>query len=184
MKQTIFVEDEQALEKKLCSLKQNRCPGCRRRGTLNRHDKLQGHRPDHATDRHQRGQRAWCSNRGKRGGCGRTVTLIFQWVLPRHSFTAGLLGSLLQGLGRGLSRSQACARLRTHLSEEGALHLLHRFRRRLSAVRSALVRRCPPPPCRHRDPLIQTIQHLQCAFPTASCSVAAFQMAFQRPIMG
>jgi hypothetical protein len=32
-----------------------------------------------------RGQRAFCSDRGQRGGCGRTVSLFLAVMLPRHS---------------------------------------------------------------------------------------------------
>ena len=69
------------------SLKQLRCPGCGAAETLNRHSKLYGNDP-HASDgqaQGQRGQRVWCSNRGQRGGCGRTVSLFLAVMLPRHS---------------------------------------------------------------------------------------------------
>jgi len=52
------------------------------------------------------------------------------------------------------------------------------------AVRSALLARCPPPDSLHSDPLLQTAEHLRCAFPSEKCPVAAYQYVFQSPIMG
>jgi hypothetical protein len=49
-----------------------------------------------------RGQRIFCSNRGQRGGCGRTFSIFFADTLPRHTVSATLLWKLL---GRLLAAS-------------------------------------------------------------------------------
>ena len=100
------------------SLKQLRCPLCGAAETLNRHSKLQGNDPDtNCGGQVQRGQRVWCSNRGRRGGCGRSVSIFLAEVLPRHTVRAPALWSLLdrllagrfaQGGGRGAG-SAFCA---------------------------------------------------------------------------
>lgn len=185
MKRAIrFVRDEQELQQALESLKQTSCPHCRKTGTLNRHDTIHGNDLAEANKQTQRGRRAWCSNRGRRGGCGRTVVIVFVGVLPRHSFTAALLDMLLRGLPDGRSVSQICRSERVALPVESVYHLLQRLRRRLDALRTALCTRCAPPSSRHEDPLRQAAEHLHCAFASAPCAVEAFQYAFQMPIMG
>lgn len=132
-----------------------------------------------------RGQRAWCSPRRKsRPGCATLVTIIFQHVLPRHSFTADLLWGLLGALMAGGSIHAAWLKLRIPLSLQATCQLLHRARDRLGDIRSGLLRITTPPKSRHNEPLVQAAEHLRCAFPQASCPVSAFQLHFQAPILG
>ena len=73
------------LREHLVLLKEFGCPFCGASETLNRHSKLYGNQVDGSQDgRIQRGQRVWCSNRGQRGGCGRSFSLFLAGVLPRH----------------------------------------------------------------------------------------------------
>jgi hypothetical protein len=179
-----FVRNEQDLGRALESLKQTPCPHCGRVGTLNRHDRLKGNDPEAADKQRERGCRAWCSNRGRRGGCGRTVAMLFEDVLPRHSLRAGTVGKVLAGLCGGHSIQAAWEQSGCRFSLQSVYHLLQRFRRRLGAVRTALHSRGPPPASTHRDPLRQSAEHLRGAFPGASCPVAAFQYVMQAPLMG
>lgn len=185
MRQTvIFVRDEQGLAKNLCSLKQWCCPACGRVGCFNRHDKLYGNNPRDATAQVLRGQRAWCSTRRRKGGCGWVLKFLLAGVIPRHTWNVPLLKTVLDKLTGGASIKKAWEALPKSLSLESAYHLLKRFRQQLDAVRSALISRCKPPGSMASDPLLQTIQHLRSAFPETSCPIEAFQMTFQRPIMG
>jgi hypothetical protein len=70
-----------------------------------------GNDPERADGQRRRGQRAFCSNRGRRGGCGRTVAICFAGVLPRHSVTTGLLTRLCAGLLTGSSLKAAAEAL-------------------------------------------------------------------------
>lgn len=166
------------------ALKQTRCAHCGRVGTLNRHDRLKGNDAHRVDKQRVRGRRAWCSNRGRRGGCGRTMAVLLVWVLPRHSVPAGLLNNLLEGLRTGASVQASWRRGRFPFPLETVYHLLQRLRRRLAAVRTALLSRCPPPHTTDRDPLRQTLEHLHCAFPSHPCAIEAFQYTFQLPWMG
>lgn len=105
-------------------------------------------------------------------------------MLPRHSFTATLVGQLLvQWLGRGCIKSAAEA-LRLPFALESVYHLLQRCRRRLDQVRSCLCRRRPPPESSQTDPLLQTFEHWQSLFAGSLCPVSEFQLAFQQPLLG
>ena len=107
------------------SLKQQRCPRCGQAETLNRHSVLRGKDPDQPGGQCLRGQRVFCSNRGRRGGCGRTFSLMLAEVLPRHTFTASLLWKWLAELLAGLSLKAATERLRLPF----ALESMYRLRR-------------------------------------------------------
>ena len=126
-----------------------------------------------------RGQRVWCSRRGLRGGCGRTSALLFDWVLPRRSITGPIIWDILMGLWRGRSIAQAHVEAGRVLSLEAVRAMLRRLRRAQSIIRTHLPG--APPPGEQPDPLTQTAAHLRHAFPSASCPVSAFQLAFQRP---
>jgi hypothetical protein len=184
MKVIQFVRSGQERNQVLRKLKRTRCAHCRRIGTLNRHDRIQGNDPETANKKMLRGRRVWCSNRGRRGGCGRTMRIMFACVLPRHSVKAGMLSGLLEHLGAGASIKGAWERCGLPVQLQSVYHLVQRVRERLPAVRTALLSRGPPPDSLHTDPLRQTAEHLRSAFPQKKCPVAAFQHAFQTPIMG
>ena len=179
-----FVRDEQELEEECRSLKQKSCPHCKRSGTLNRHDALRGNRADHASEKQERGRRMWCSTRAGRGGCGRTVKILFARTLPRHTLTAPMAWTILQGLLDNLPVKAAAEKLRMLLSTDSVYRFLRRLRDRLDALRAALLDRCRPPAIAAADPLLQTAQHLRCAFPLSKSPLEAFQVSFQRPFMG
>lgn len=184
MKVIQFVRNGRERNQILKNLKQTRCAHCRRMGTLNRHDRIQGNDPNAVDKQTLRGRRVWCSNRGRRGGCGRTMRIVFARVLPRHSVNATMLSELLKRLCAGGSIQSAWEQCRLPMHLQSVYHLVQRFRERLAAVRSALLSRCPPPDSVHADPLRQTAEHLRCAFAQSECPVEAFQYAFQTPIMG
>jgi len=165
-------------------LKQRPCPYCGKVGTLNIHDKIYGNKSDDKTDRCLRGQRGWCSNRGKRGGCGKTISFVFSWVLPRHSFTADILDHTLTELSSGSSVKTAHERCRTLLSLQGLYHLIKRFSLRIDALRTKLIEKSKPTVSTLSDPILQTFQHLQTVFSLDPCAISAYQQDFQVPIMG
>jgi hypothetical protein len=179
----VFVKDLQALEKTLCGLKGMACFFCGRRGTLNRHGRIEGNDPQSAAGRLQRGHRVYCSNRGRCCGCGRTFPILLAHVLPRHTFTAFLLWPVLQELLGRISIRAAWKAAGKPLALETTYHLIQRLRRRLSDLRTCLLPLLPPPASDRRDPLLQTLAHLRAAFPACPCPVETFQERLQRPLL-
>jgi hypothetical protein len=151
---------------------------------LNRHSFLYGNDLDECGQQSKRGQRVFCSDRGQRGGCGRTFSIFFAHVLPRHSCTAVRLGQLLVKLLAVGSVKSAVEALGLPLALESIYHLLGRLRRRLDVVRSCLCRRQEAPASSQTDPLLQTVEHLQKVFAQPVCPVSEFQMVFQQPLLG
>ena len=180
----IFVRNEQQMQQTLQNAKQLSCAHCRRVGTLNLHDTLYGNDLDAADKQTMRGRRLWCCKRDNRTGCGRTMTVVFVQVLPRHSFTAVLLNILLTLLCDGYSIQTAWEQAKMPMPLESVYHIMQRFRYRMGQIRSILLKCCGPPTSTSHDPLIQTIEHLLCAFPKEKCAVEAFQYELQTPIMG
>lgn len=166
-------------------LKQLRCPECGAAETLNCHSKLFGNDPN-SPDRQgrvRRGQRVWCSNRGQRGGCGRSFSIFLAEVLPRHTLTGAQVWQLLKRLLSGGSIKAAVEALRLPFALESLYHLLHRLKGRLSQVRSLLCREQKAPASSQTDPLLQTVEHLRKVFPRGACPPSDFQLHFQRPLL-
>ena len=126
----------------------------------------------------------FCSNRGQRSGCGRTFAVFFAHVLPRHSIGTRLWSDLVQTLLSGAAVKTAWENLASVFSLEAAYRLVRRTRARLAFVRPMLCRARSPATSAQSDPLRQTIEHLQLIFPTEPDLAAAFQLRFQRPLLG
>ena len=125
-----------------------------------------------------------CSNRGRRGGCGRTFSLVLADVLPRHTLTASLVWQWLVKVLAGVSLKATAEALRLPFVLETVYRLARKLRGQLDRLRSRLCREQAPPPGAHADPLFQTIAHLQSVFPRSRCAVADFQLHFQLPFLG
>ncbi len=151
---------------------------------MNRHSFLYGNDLDKAGQQAKRGQRVFCSDRGPRDGCGKTFSIFLAEVLPRHSCTAVLLGKLLVKWLAGCSIKSAVESLGLPLALESIYHLLGRLRRRLDGLRPCLCARQEPPASSQKDPLLQTVEHLQRVFSGALCPVSEFQVVFQQPWLG
>jgi len=151
---------------------------------LNRHSFLYGNDPAKTNGQLARGQRVFCSDRGQRGGCGRTFSIFLAEVLPRQTVTATLLGQLLAGLLLKGSIKAAAESLRPSFLLETIYHLLQRLRLRLDVIRCSLCSRQNAPASSQADPLGQTIEHLQAVFAGMVCPVTEFQLSFQQPFLG
>lgn len=145
---------------------------------------LRGNDPAAAAGRIVRGQRAFCSDRGQRGGCGKTLPLFLADVLPRHTFNAARLGALLLQLLGGATVQAAAASLRLPFSLEAVHGIVRRCRRRLELVRSCLSRAQPAPASGQTDPFLQTLEHLRQSFAQDPCALAAYQRHFQGAWLG
>jgi hypothetical protein len=131
----------------------------------------------------QRGQRVWCSNRGQRGGCGRSFCIFLADVLPRHTVTGSELWRLLERLLGGDSIKAAAEALGLPFALETLYPLLHRLKGRLPQVRSLLYREQKAPASSQSDPLLETVEHLRSLFPKSACPATDFQLHFQRPLL-
>ena len=179
-----FCARPSGVERAAFSLKQSSCPHCGCVGTLNRHSHSLGNDPAVADGQIIRGQRVFCSNRGQRGGCGRTFLLCLAEVLPRHTLTASLVWQWLLKLLSGLSIKAAVEKLRLPFALETFYRLRCKLRQRLDGLRTRLYGEPSPPASRHPDPLLQTVEHLQAAFPRNECPPVDFQLHFQHPFLG
>jgi hypothetical protein len=166
------------------SLKQSPCPHCGCFGSLNRHSRSIGNDPLRASGQSVRGQRVFCSNRGRRGGCGRTFSLVLADVLPRHTMTASLLWRWLVEVLAGLSFKAAAEKLRLLFALETVYRLRRGLRQGLDQIRTRLCREQSPPASAHADPLLQTVEHLRRVFSGDGCPPADFQLHFQHPFLG
>lgn len=145
---------------------------------------LRGNDPAVANGQIVRGQRAFCSDRGQRGGCGKTFPLFLAGILPRHTFNATLLWALLHKLLGGATIKAAAETLRLPFSLEAAYAIVRHCRHRLDVVRSFLLRDRPAPASGRTDPLGQTLEHLQQIFSQDACALAAYQRHFQSAWLG
>ena len=166
------------------SLKQSPCPHCGCLGALNCHSRSLGNDVNTAAARTFRGQRVFCSNRGQRGGCGRTFSFFLADVLPRHTLTASWVWRWLIKVLAGLSLKAAAETLRLPFALETVYKLRRRLRHGLDSLRTRLCCRQTPPASAHPDPLLQTVEHLQGVFSSSQCPLADFQLHFQQPFLG
>ena len=165
------------------SLEQLSCPHCEQSRTLNRHSVLYGNDPFDCAKERVRGQRVFCSNRGRWGGCGKTFSVFLADTLPRHTLTASLVWQWLLKLLTGLSLKAAAEKLRLPFALETVYRLRRRLRHGLDSLRTRLCREQTPPVSAHTDPLWQTMEHLQVVFPRSGCPTADFQLRFQLPFL-
>lgn len=145
---------------------------------------MRGNDPAVANGQIARGQRAFCSDRGQRGGCGKTFPLFLAGILPRHTFNAALLWALLRQLLEGATIKAAAETLRLPFSLEASYAIVRRCRCRLDVVRSFLAREHPVPVSGHTAPLDQTLEHLRQTFAQHACVIAGYQRHFQRALLG
>lgn len=177
-------QDKQAIARWLLCIKMLRCPFCHCSNSLNRHSFLYGNDPNSRQGRCIRGQRVFCSDRGQRGGCGRSFSVFLAGILPRHSVPALFLWSLLLSLLGGSSLKAAAESLRSLFHLDTFYRLRQRLRTRLDFVRALLCRDQKPPHSSQADPLLQTVEHFQIVFPNAPCPIEQFQLRFDQALMG
>lgn len=176
-----FVKDASALDEVVFEIKLQSCPHCRVTGTLIGHGFLRGY-AERSSERVLRGRRLYCSNRGRRRGCGRTFSVKLSTVLCGFVVRTATLWGFAKAVLAGLTRRAAW------LGEAcGALSLPSGYRlwRRLCSAQSGLrVRLCrysSVPACRSAEPLAQLFAHLGGVVGTAEIDLlAAFQCRLQQ----
>jgi hypothetical protein len=160
-------------------LKLTPCPHCRTVGTLIRHGVLTGF-DDGSPRRTIRARRIFCSNRHRRCGCGRTISVWYADKIRRLSLVARTVWAFLKRAVAGTLAAAIRATQSTR-SERTMRRVWTRFQRSQSAIRTALLSRGPPPTFAaaafRRPAAAHVLAHLQSTFPQADCPVAAFQQA-------
>lgn len=173
-----FVRDRAELSALLLTAKLMPCPHCGRVGALNRHGPVMGYAEDDS-GRRLRGHRLFCSDRGRRPGCGRTFAVRLADVLRARNVGSGTLWRFVLALATGLTRKAAWERTSAGvLTLRSGYRLWHRFARAGPNIRARLLSLCPPPASTSPLALAQLTDHLQRALP-ASDPLAAFQHRFQ-----
>jgi hypothetical protein len=176
-----FCRDEREWLAFALRLKQMPCPHCDAVGELIRHGVLLGYDENCPPRKTVRARRVFCSNRDRRRGCGLTFSVWFADTIRRRSVTTRTLWNFLQRV----VRSSVAAAIRATgfaRSERTLQRLWKRFDQSQSAIRTALLGRCPlvPMPAEptselRRPAAAQVLAHLAAAFPDADCPIAAFQ---------
>ena len=163
-------------------LKLYMCPFCRLFGYLILHGYLKGYYETGTNQDFLRGHRIFCSNRKKRGGCGKTVSILLANILKNFIITADTLWKFIRRL---LEENRIAEILKGMpiLTKSIGYRLKRLFCVNQTSIRTKLCIISSPPDNKTDNPVIQTIQHLQHSFAASSqqllCPVSAFQLRFQ-----
>jgi hypothetical protein len=165
-------------------LKQYSCPHCRMTHTLILHGYLSGYdlkRPHRSLIR---GHRIFCSNRNRRGGCGKTWSIMMSSIIKNFIIQTAHLWDFLRNIGKGMNIFQSFNILKIPFSPTSIYRLYKRVYENQHHIRSHLIRRLAPPQnVQHINPLVKTILHIESAFKRNSNAPAAFQYIFQRSFL-
>jgi hypothetical protein len=154
-----FAESLLVLYSLLERLKQLPCPHCGRYETLIGHGFLVGY-AERGSAQVTRGRRFFCSNRGNRGGCGRTVSVLLAEFLVGCMVTVATLWALLCNLAGGRSVERAARRSGWPLSIRSAYRVAGTLVQASLKWRSWLSIRVAAPASDSRHPLAQVQAHL------------------------
>lgn len=141
-----YAWDEAELRALCRQAKAWRCPHCGRHGTLNGHGALRGCGEESAGKDALRGRRFFCSNRGRRGGCGRTFSVWLAGVIAGATVRSVELWRFYQARFRRSSVFAAWESLRSRFSVETAGRWWRRWHRGQFQLRELLCRQRAPPP--------------------------------------
>jgi hypothetical protein len=133
--------------------------------------------------REVRGLRILCSNRQRRGGCGRTFTVWLASVIPRMTVRAATVFALLVAMAAGVPcarawREASLMTLRTGYRTKARLGLAR------PAMRTALLSRAPQPSTTDPSLDVQLVAHLRAALGAPIDSFSEYQLRFQRSVFG
>ena len=177
MRHTRFVESEQDL--RALDAKALACPHCGLYGTLNVHGWLMGY-AEVGPERIVRGRRLYCSNRFRRPGCGRTLSVLLADMIAGFIVTTRTLERFARAVVSGACRKAAWERAAgTELSLRSGYRLWQRLDRAQSALRTRLCRICAPPQTHSVLPMAQMVAHMSAVFGSAEHALSRLQRHFQ-----
>ncbi len=154
-----LVVDRLALDSLLDKLPLLPCAHCGRHGNLIGHGFLRGY-SERSNIRLLRGRRIFCSNRGRRRGCGRTVSTLLSRFIERYVVTAATLWALFCRLADGLPVERAARETDFPQTQRSAYRCAASLKRQSFSWRSWLCTRQVAPPTTSVYPLQQLRAHL------------------------
>ena len=173
-----YYESEDDFEKIRRRLKQRECPHCRIIGNLILHGYLKGYAPGRYAEFCNRGHRVFCSDRGRRKGCGRTFSILLSIFMKRFTFCTKRIHSLLKNIMNGFGPT---GNYQKTVSVSSVYRIKKLFKINQHHVREKLFQIGPPPFCDTHDPILKTLKHLALCFPDRNDPIRAFQLHFQKP---
>lgn len=133
-----------------------------------------------SSERVIRGHRLLCSNRHRREGCGRTVTVWLAAILPGRIVRTATIFAYVAAVATGSSAAAAWREASSMTLRTG-----YRIRRRLAlagpGIRTALLSRAPPPPVESPSTDAQLLAHVRAALGADVTSFDRFQLGLPTP---
>ncbi len=158
-------------------MKMSVCPHCKRKGYLILHGYLYGF-SESTMDSIKRGHRIFCSNRKNKSGCGKTFSILKSVFIQNFVICAKTLWDFLNSARYGIPLSKAFRSTGTNMSMTTCYRIFKKFRFNQPRIRTRLLNtKAPPDLTCVKNPLIQTIIHLEEVFPNSP--VSDFQHHFQ-----
>jgi hypothetical protein len=118
------------------------------------------------------------------GGCGRTYPVVLIERMCRYTVSCATLWNFLLLLLAGRLIKDAWEGATSNFCVETGYKLRQSFIRSQSHIRILLSQLGPPTqPDGLTDPVLQTVQHLKCAFRKSSSPISAFQLRFQQSFL-
>jgi hypothetical protein len=178
-----FVSTERHLQDLLHETKLMTCPHCGRGETLIGHGMLRGYARE-GGELVIRGRRVFCSNRHRRRGCGRTVSVLLAPALRGFTVWASTLAAFIVAVVAGASRKAAWQHASGNASTSSGYRLWRRLDQAQVHIRAKLFTLGVPPASLSAHPWAQLLDHLKSVAPSAVCVFAAFQELFQVDLLG
>lgn len=157
-----FVEQRAELDAILGKLPLLMCAHCGRCGNLVGHGFLRGY-VEHGSERVVRGRRILCSGRGRKRGCGRTVSTLLTHFIQGCVVTAVSLWAFFSALAEGLSVERAADKALFPLAPRSAYRTAAALKKRSLSWRSWLSETSAPPASDSARPLQHLSGHLTLA---------------------
>ena len=179
-----FVQSSTELQKAADQAKLRLCVHCRQLGMVNAHGFLRGYSVDGKPDV-VRGKRFYCSRRGSKTGCGRTMSVLLSAFIATFSVTTIVLSLFVSLALQGLSvRAAWLAIAGNQFSERSGYRLWSRILVSIPHLRTQLLHAGPPPQSEGVHPLSQLLLHIAEHVPICDDSLGAFQYRFQSGLFG
>ncbi len=173
-----YVGDFKELFKVLEASKHWACRHCGSVGNYHGHGRLLAY-AENGSDMEQRGLRLLCSNRHRKKGCGRTISVLVSNCLYRHSVRASLLWALLKAFVAYETVASAWEGFGSIFSIDSAYRWIKRLYHNQSELRADLCRIRAPPEVDTKKPLRVLKTHLEVALGKKN-PIAAYQTKFQK----
>ncbi|MCP3921070.1 MAG: hypothetical protein GY714_00645 [Desulfobacterales bacterium] len=176
----IFYKTQEAFEELHAKLKLYPCPHCNHTGYLILHGKLYGFTESDTSGKIKKGHRIFCSNKKKKNGCGRTVSIRISGFIKNHIISAGTVSDFLDNIKDGKSLAEANRDAGNKMKGSNVYLIFKKFQYNQVRIRTLLLRiKAPPFANNVKNAVIQTILHLKSVFKENSCPVSQFQYDFQ-----